>query len=697
MVGAVNTDTPAVILTTARSGIGMIRSLGRLGIPVFIVDDDPRGPTSHSQFLTGSFGFDIADAEPDAAVDYLIDVGRRFHTRPVLIPTWDEAAVLVSDFADTLEDVFLFPRQPDGLPRTLANKEEMARTARRHGVPTPDVSVPSGIEDVRRFAADATFPVMLKGIYGSRSRQRTGHTVLVAQDPDQLLQAYQEMEDPTGPNLMLQEYIPGGEDTVWMFDGYFDDDSECLFGITARKLRQTPIHTGSTSLGVCEDNPVVDATTRRWMKELGYRGILDIGYRYDDRDGTYKVLDVNPRIGATFRLFVADNGMDVVRALYLDLTGQEFDPGRPVAGRKWISFRDFDTALKHWRAGNLTPRQYLRSLVGVRETSQLAVDDPAPILHVIWLWLSLDMKRRSRLLSSAACKVRARSSRTTRSKSETQAAVNRCVRVSSEKWRDVHRDHGVRGIIFRDCSATALAWIDELRLRRGTSILAVGCGEGLTSVALAERGLDVTAADACPDMIELTKRSARDRDVSNGLRAIQADAHDLPFEGDGFELVLALGLAPGLHSPTLALAELARVIRPGGYVLASADNAFRLNHLLDPRLSPLLAGPRRVVKMPRRRARRVHRSPGRSELPTPGRFRQLFEGAGLHRVREATRGFGPFTFLLHPVFSDADGIRLHRALQASADRGAPLLTGVGAHHLILAQRPATSPAEESPR
>ena len=40
------------------------------------------------------------------------------------------------------------------------------------------------------------------------------------------------------------------------------------------------------------------------MKELGYRGILDIGYRYDARDGRYKVLDVNPRIGATFRLFV---------------------------------------------------------------------------------------------------------------------------------------------------------------------------------------------------------------------------------------------------------------------------------------------------------------------------------------------------------------------------------------------------------
>ena len=79
-------------------------------------------------------------------------------------------------------------------------------------------------------------------------------------------------------------------------------------------------------------------TTVRFMHELGYRGILDIGYRFDERDGEYKLLDVNPRIGATFRLFVGDDGMDVLRALYLDLTGQEVAattaPHRPPLGRR---------------------------------------------------------------------------------------------------------------------------------------------------------------------------------------------------------------------------------------------------------------------------------------------------------------------------------------------------------------------------
>ena len=123
-----------------------------------------------------------------------------------------------------------------------------------------------------------------------------------------------------------------------MFNGYFNRDSECLIGITGQKLRQFPPYTGFTSLGICRDNETVREMTRGLMKQLGYRGVLDLGYRYDARDGLYKLLDVNPRVGSTFRLFVSSTGLDVVRALYLDLTEQEPErersPRAEMADRK---------------------------------------------------------------------------------------------------------------------------------------------------------------------------------------------------------------------------------------------------------------------------------------------------------------------------------------------------------------------------
>jgi predicted ATP-grasp superfamily ATP-dependent carboligase len=83
-------------------------------------------------------------------------------------------------------------------------------------------------------------------------------------------------------------------------------------------IRQYPPYIGVTSLGVCVTNEAVKKQTKTFMKAIGYRGPLDIGYKYDDRTGQYKAIDVNPRIGTTFRLLVDTLGMDVARALYLD-------------------------------------------------------------------------------------------------------------------------------------------------------------------------------------------------------------------------------------------------------------------------------------------------------------------------------------------------------------------------------------------
>jgi predicted ATP-grasp superfamily ATP-dependent carboligase len=166
-----------------------------------------------------------------------------------------------------------------------------------------------------------------------------------------------------------------------MFNGYFDADSDCLIGLTGQKLRQHPPYTGITTLGVCVTNDAVVQTTRRFLKRVGYRGIVDMGYRFDARDGQYKLLDVNPRIGATFRLFVDRNGMDVVRAMYLDLTGQCVPSIAPVDGRKWlVESLDIASGMRYFRDGRLSPMAWAQSFRGVAETAWFAPDDPAPFV-----------------------------------------------------------------------------------------------------------------------------------------------------------------------------------------------------------------------------------------------------------------------------------------------------------------------------
>jgi hypothetical protein len=130
-----------------------------------------------------------------------------------------------------------------------------------------------------------------------------------------------------------------------------------------------------------------------------------------------------------------------------------------------------------------------------------------------------------------------------------------------------------------------------------------------------------------------------------------------------------------------------RVTRADGYLILSSDNSHRLNYLLDPMENPSAVPLRRRTATLLRRARLMQRE---SAIPlhmlSPAKFRRFLQAQDLQVVREATIGFGPFTFFRQPLFPDRISTRIHRALQSLADRKAAVLSEIGAHHLVLVKR-----------
>jgi D-aspartate ligase len=385
---ALDTTTPIVIFGLSRGllhhgALGIARSAGRLGIPVHRICRERRAPAALSRYSRGWLALP-ADAATAQILDVLHALGRDIG-RSILIPVDDAGSVFLEEHAGELTSDFLFPAQPAGLAQGLSSKREMYQLCLRHDIPTPYSTFPQSEADVLAHAEATNFPAVAKCI-NAGDAPPSSPRVVIAESRLELLAAYRLMQSPTSHNVMLQEYIPGTPETVWMFNGYFDAHSECTIGFTGRKIRQSPPYTGVTTLGVCVDNPTVRETTVRFMKEVGYQGILDIGYRYDDRDGQYKLLDVNPRIGGTFRLFVSDE-FDVLRALYLDLTGQTSPAASPPDGRRWlVEPHDLVSSLAYRRRGDITLSAWIRSFRGVRESAWFAWDDPLPFL-VLWIWL----------------------------------------------------------------------------------------------------------------------------------------------------------------------------------------------------------------------------------------------------------------------------------------------------------------------
>lgn len=384
MIEIRDTSVPIVIFQLEpfplhHGGLAIARTAGRLGIRVYWVHGHRVLSATMSRYVYRRIFCD-ADASNETIAEGILEQGRQIGREAILIPIDDKATVFVADHAGVLSERFLFPEQPTGLCRTLSSKRELHFLCKRMGVPTPEAKFPRSRDDARRFAQDVAFPVVLKRCAEWLPARSTNvKSVTIVNGPKELLEEYEKQETPGEPNVMLQEYIPGDPESVWMFNGYFTNHAECLASYTGKKIRQGPPFTGATTLGICLENELVKDTTIGFLREIGYSGIVDMGYRYDRRDGQYKLLDVNPRVGTTFRLFVDSNGMDVVRALYLDLTGQPVPRGVPREGRKWI-VEQFDllSSLQYGWSGKLTLAKWARSLHGIEEGAWFAWDDPVP-------------------------------------------------------------------------------------------------------------------------------------------------------------------------------------------------------------------------------------------------------------------------------------------------------------------------------
>jgi len=378
-------DASVPVLVVGRGGTGDVaiaRTLGRLDVSAYLVGQaGVPAPVWASRYWTGKTNWDFARPE-EASLRFLLEYGSRFQrehgTRPVMLTTADWIAIFIERHRDTLQEHFVFPRPVRPTIRALADKWGMHLLATEHGIPTPRTVRPESRSDVDEYLETSELPVVLKPAdpYAGEKRSAT-----IMHSREELIAEVRREEARGELDFVLQEYIPGDVDSVWMCNGHFGANSEHTLILTGKKLRQTS-PTGVASLAVCLPNDSVADQTRRFMEGVGYRGCVGIGWRYDSRDGLYKLLDVNARVSGIFRLFAGSNEMDVVRACYLDLTGQRVPPSALQPGRKWMLEDDVVASVSAIRSGGLTVSEWARSVRGVREMPWLAADDPAPFF--VW-------------------------------------------------------------------------------------------------------------------------------------------------------------------------------------------------------------------------------------------------------------------------------------------------------------------------
>jgi D-aspartate ligase len=183
--------------------------------------------------------------------------------------------------------------------------------------------------------------------------------------------------------LIVQEWVEGSSASLYSCNCYFDANSEPLVTFVARKIRQWPPLTGESSLGEeCRDDVVLNETVRL-LKSVNYRGLGYVEIKRDARSGEYFIME--PNVGRpTGRSAIAEaGGVELLYTMYCDALGWPLPENRvqQYGHVKWIHLRrDFQSALYHWRRGQLSLKEWWRSWRGRKAYALFSWSDPGPFL-----------------------------------------------------------------------------------------------------------------------------------------------------------------------------------------------------------------------------------------------------------------------------------------------------------------------------
>lgn len=384
-IGMFDTSVPALLITIGRhewdyGALATVRTLGRVGIPVFATVSRADTPITRSRFLTRAMLWPTTGQEPDdQLVDALLAIVAEIGIPPVVIAGDDESAVLLARRAPDLRGKVLQVPVDPALPGRLASKAGLAELCAATGTPTPRSAAPRSWDEVRSFVEEVGFPLIVKNPepFARLVDPAVSRTERVVDDSG-LSRALARWSP--GMALLISEFLPPETSQDWYVAAALGPGSEPLVAFSGRKLRAYPADTGVGTLSESMVNERLIDEALAFCRAIGYAGLVDMDWRYDQRHDQYKLLDFNPRRGAQFSLFATDAGIDVLRALHLHLTGRPIPAGVQVERHRHVvgisDQRAFSAQVRLGRSLH-RPVQIRRGRVA---RSWWARDDPRPAL-----------------------------------------------------------------------------------------------------------------------------------------------------------------------------------------------------------------------------------------------------------------------------------------------------------------------------
>ena len=377
----------AVVIGGHVQGLGIVRMLGFQKIPVVLMDVTSYNIGRFSKYCSKFIKMpaDIFESEQKFC-DFLKEKSRQYNLQDwLLFPTDDQTVAYLSRNKRELSNYYAIWTPAWNVVVQCYNKKLTYSLAKKIGLPIPESHFPDDLTDVRALNDGLQYPVIIKPAVMHTFYAKTGSKAVLVHNREELEEQYRKVTEVISPSeIIIQEIISGSPENLYSCGSFFKD-GDMVASITGRRSRQIPMDFGKASTFVeLVDIAEIRTLSLKLLDALGYYGLSEVEFKYDVRDGTFKLLEINPRTWKWHSIALL-SGLNLPHLLYCDMNGEdccsELKCPNTESDGKWIDeYTDLYVSMKEMLQGRMTTRQYVRTVTGKKVFGALSSEDPLPFV-----------------------------------------------------------------------------------------------------------------------------------------------------------------------------------------------------------------------------------------------------------------------------------------------------------------------------
>jgi D-aspartate ligase len=312
---------PVVLFGGSVTGLGAARILSKAGIAAYSVLGTP-DVFRYSRCYRPVENLNGLESQASRLPELL---NRLPMKQAVLMPCADDWVRAVAELPVEVKQNFPSSTPPLRTIEIMVDKAEFADVLQKYDIPHPATRIVRTMAELLAVPDEAFAGCFLKPVSSiDFIRRFPGLKGFVISNK---AEAVEKLKNGPFP-MMLQEFITGPPTAHYFLDGFMDRHGRVCGVLARRRLRMFPPRFGNSTLMVTiplEEVRQAFESLKRLLDCVGYRGIFNAEFKYDERDGQFKILEVNARPWWYIE-FAARSGLDVCSMAYKDALGEDVTP-----------------------------------------------------------------------------------------------------------------------------------------------------------------------------------------------------------------------------------------------------------------------------------------------------------------------------------------------------------------------------------